>query len=348
MKKRWLAIVCCMALGASLTACGGTGETGTSAAASGSGSKSASTGGSSAQTESTPAAVGNSSAAGSDIRVAVVLHAMNSSFYTKMADGARQAGQDLGITVDVTSPTTASNLSEQVSMLESCIAADYDGIATVTWDPSGFNSVIQKAADEGIPVVGFNMDAEDCGTVAFVGQEYEDAGYQLGKYMFGEVMKGEGKYIIASCAPTDTALVAREKGIKAAAEEFPGIEYIETIDIGTDLTNAYGVIESAYLAHPEVTAVLGVDVFSEAIGNFISAYDISDSVKGAGFDLTEGTLKHITNGDMQLTVGQNPYLQGYYSVMELYMNLAHDAQFIDINTGAQLVTADNESEVEPE
>ena len=26
MKKRWLAIVCCMALGASLTACGGTGE----------------------------------------------------------------------------------------------------------------------------------------------------------------------------------------------------------------------------------------------------------------------------------------------------------------------------------
>lgn len=98
-------------------------ETGTSAAATGSGSKSASTGGSSAQTESTPAAVGNSSAAGSDIRVAVVLHAMNSSFYTKMADGARQAGQDLGITVDVTSPTTASNLSEQVSMLESCIAA---------------------------------------------------------------------------------------------------------------------------------------------------------------------------------------------------------------------------------
>ena len=342
MKKKWLAIVCSMALGASLTACGGTSETGTSAAASDSAAKSVSTGGSSAQTDNT------SAAADSDIRIAVVLHAMNSSFYTKIADGAKQAGQDLGITVDVTSPTTASNLSEQVSMLESRIAADYDGIATVPWDPSGFNAVIQKATDAGIPVIGFNNDAEDCGTVAFVGQEYEDAGYQMGKYMFGEVMKGEGKYIIASCAPTDTALVAREKGIKAAAEEFPGIEYIDTIDIGTDLTNAYGVIESAYLAHPDVTAVLGVDVFSEAIGNFISAYGISDTVKGAGFDLTEGTLKHITNGDMQLTVGQNPYLQGYYSVMELYMNLAHDAQFIDINTGAQLVTADNVSEVEPE
>lgn len=51
---------------------------------------------------------------------------------------------------------------------------------------------------------------------------------------------------------------------------------------------------------------------------------------------------------MQLTVGQNPYLQGYYSVLDLYMNLAHDGQLIDVNTGAQLVTADNVNEVEPE
>ncbi len=283
-----------------------------------------------------------------DIKIAVVLHAMNSSFYTKISDGAKAAGEDLGITVDVTSPTTASNLAEQVSLLESCITADYDGIATVTWDPSGFNSVIEKAEEAGIPVIGFNMDAEDCGTKAFVGQDYEDAGYALGKYMFGEVMNGTGKYIVASCGPADTALIARTEGIARAAEEYPDIEFVEVIDIGTDLTNAYGVIENAYLANPDVDAILGVDVFSEAIGTFIAAYDLQDEVKAAGFDLTEGTLKHIQNGDMQLTVGQNPYMQGYYSVLELYMNLAHGCDFIDLNTGAQLVTEANVAEVEPE
>lgn len=329
MFKKVLAILCCTALSISLTACGGNKNP------------------EKTDTESTSSAESENKG-NSDMKIAVVLHAMNSSFYTKMADGAKQAGADLGITVDVTSPTTASNLSEQVSMLESCVAAGYNGIATVTWDESGFNSVIKKAEDAGIPVVAFNMDAKDSGRKAFVGQEHEDAGYRLGKYMFGEVMNGEGKYMIASCAPADTALIARETGIKRAAEEFPGIEYISTIDIGTDLTGAYGVIESAYLAHPDVNAILGVDVFSEAIGNFISAYKISDEVKGAGFDLTEGTLKHITNKDMQLTVGQNPFLQGYYSVIEIYMNLAHDAQFIDIGTGAQMVTIDNVSDVEPE
>lgn len=353
MKKKILSFLLSAALVVSLTGCSGGGDSGSKVSedTKGTGVESQvnSEEKSEEKVESENTNTGNEEdKTAGDIKLAVVLHAMNSSFYTKLADGAKAAGEDLGITVDITSPTTASNLSEQVSLLESCITADYNGIATVTWDPSGFNSVIKKADDAGIPVVGFNMDAKGCGTKAFIGQEYEDAGYEMGKYMFGEVMGGKGKYLIASCAPADTALIARTDGIKRAAEEFPDIEFVDVIDIGTDLTNAYGVIENAYLANPEINAILGVDVFSEAIGTFIAAYDIKDKVKAAGFDLTEGTLKHVANGDMQLTVGQNPYLQGYYSVMELYMNLVHEAQFIDLNTGAQLVTTDNVANVKPE
>lgn len=335
MKKKMLAVVLSMAMVLSLAGCGGAATT----------EKAAEASEETATTEETTEAVATTK---SDEKVAVVLHAMNSSFYTKLADGAKAAGEDLGITVDVMAPTTASNLNEQVGLIESCISAGYTGIATVTWDPSGFNSVIKKAAEAGIPVVGFNQDAADCGTAAFVGQEYEDAGYQLGKYMFGEVMNGEGQYIVASCAPADSALIARTAGIQRAADEYPGIEFVDVIDIGTDLTNAYGVIENAYLANPEIDAIIGVDVFSEAIGTYIASNNLKDTVKAAGFDLVEGTLEHVKNGDMQLTVGQNPFMQGYYSVMELYLNAAHGAQFIDVNTGAQLVTADNVAEVEPE
>lgn len=333
MRKKLLGALLCITVIGSMMGCGDDKSSESASKASGTKEQSAS---------------GDDSVKQGDMKIAVVLHAMNSSFYTKMSDGAKAAGEDLGITVDVTAPTTASNLSEQVSLLESCITADYQGIATVTWDPSGFNSVIEKAADAGIPVVGFNQDAEGCGSAAFVGQEHEDAGYQMGQYMFGEVMKGEGKYVVASCAPTDSALIARTAGIEKAAEEYPNIEFGGVIDIGTDLTNAYSVIENAYLADSEIDAILGVDVFSEAIGTYISANGLKDKVKAAGFDLVEGTLEHVKNGDMQLTVGQNPYLQGYYSVVNLYMNLAHDGQFIDVNTGAQLVTGDNVNEVEPE
>lgn len=294
------------------------------------------------------AAAENMEKGNSDIDISVVLHAMNSSFYTKIQEGAEQAGKDLGCNVKVTACSTASSLDEQVGLLETAIASKTDAIATVTWDKTGFNATIEKAKAAGIPVVGFNQDAEGCGTEAFIGQDYVTAGYNLGKYMFGEVMKGEGTYIVASCGPTDEALVAREEGIDKAAAEYDGISKITTIDIGTDLTTAYGVIENAYLANPEVTAILGVDVFSEAIGNVIGDQGLEGKVYGAGFDLTEGTLEHVKNNEMQLTVGQNPYLQGYYSVVECFLNAAHGTDFIDLDTGAQMVTAENVNEVEPE
>lgn len=336
MKKRLLAMVMCGITAAALAGCSNSGNSGSDST-----SDSAASGASSAETS-------EAGEGGSDYTVSVVLHALNSSFYTKIQDGAVQAGKDLGITVNVSAPNQASSLQEQVGLLETAIASGSDAIATVTWDPTGFNSVIQEATDAGIPVVGFNQDAEGCGTKAFIGQDYETAGYELGKYVF-DAMGGEGTYIIASCGPTDSALVAREAGIDRAAEEYGGkVTKIETIDIGTDLTNAYSVIENAYLANPDVTAIIGVDVYSEAIGSVIEDYDLSGKVYAGGFDLTEGMLNHIKNGSVQVTCGQNPYMQGYYSVLECYMNLAHGCDFIDINTGAQLVDSTNVDTVEPE
>lgn len=308
----------------------------------------ASSGSSAPVNTETPKSSGDSTATNSNLKYAVVLHALNSSFYAKIQEGAQEAGKALGIKVDVMAPTTANNLAEQVSMIETCISSGYDGIATVIWDSDGFNDVLKKAKDAGIPVISLNQNSgKDDGTV-FVGQDLEESGYMLGKYMFGEVMKGKGKYIIASCAPADVALIAREQGIKRAAKEFPGIEFVDLVDITTDLTTAVGVIENAYLAHPDVTAFLGVDVFSEAIGTFIESNKLSGKVFGAGFDLTEGTLQHVKNNAMQLTIGQNPFLQGYYPVMQLFTQSKYGYDPLNMNTGAFLVTKENIANVKPE
>ncbi len=287
-------------------------------------------------------------AASKDVKLALVLHAMNSSFFAKIQEGAQKAGEDLGITVDVMAPSVPNSLDEQVNMIETCISKGYDGIATVVWDPEGFNSVIKKAKDAGITVVGINQDAPDSGRQAFIGQDNEDAGYQLGMYMFGDVMGGKGNYIVASCAPTNTALIARTEGIRRAAKEFPEIKELTLVDIGTDLTGAVSVIENAYAANPDVTAFLGVDVYSEAIGTFVASKGLEGKVYGAGFDLTEGTLKHIKNNAMQLTIGQNPFLQGYYPMVEMFLNKTYGYAPIDFATGAMMVTKDNVDSVQPE
>ena len=164
----------------------------------------------------------------SDLNLAFVLHSLDGSFYVKLADGAKAAAEELGVNVTVSAPNTASSLDEQVSLLETAISSGVDGIATVVWDPSGFNKTIESAKEKGIPVVSFNMTAPDSGVECFIGQDMVDAGYQLGKYMFEE-MGGKGTYIVASCAPTDTALIVKlvlirlQKSIRKSQKLQPSI-----------------------------------------------------------------------------------------------------------------------------
>jgi ABC-type sugar transport system substrate-binding protein len=283
-----------------------------------------------------------------DIRLALVLHALNSSFFVTIQDGAIAAGEDLNITVDVMAPTLPNSLAEQVAMIESCIAAGYDGIATTLWDPDGFNDVIRRAQDAGIIFVGINQDSPDSGRSVFIGQDMEPGGYTLGRYMFETVMGGSGRFIITSCAPANTALIERAEGIMRAAQEFPDIEFVDLIDIGVDLTGAVGIIENAYLANPDVDAFIGVDVYSEAIGTFIATQGLQGQLFGGGFDLTEGTLAHIRDNAMQITIGQNPFLQGWYPMINMYQHIVHGFDLLDIDTGAFMVTEHNVERVNPE
>ncbi|QGP91270.1 Periplasmic binding protein domain protein [Neomoorella glycerini] len=274
------------------------------------------------------------------LKFAMIIHDTGNSFFSVMDRAAQDAAKQLGVEVKFMGPKTF-DVAQEVNMLESAVDAGYDGIAFTAPDPKAFDRPIKKAKEKGIPTVAFNTDAPDCGRDAFVGQDLEQSGYILGKLIFEKYMKGEGKYIITTCAPGHTALEARIAGIKRAQKEFPNIQLVNIIDITSDLSKAYGVIENAYTANKDVKAFLGVDVYSEAIGTFIQTKNLNGKVLGGGFDLTPGTLKHIANGAMQVTIGQNPYLQGYFPIHMLYLKKTKDISPVNINTGVEIVTKEN-------
>lgn len=276
---------------------------------------------------------------GKKLKFAMVIHDTGNSFFSVMDKAGQDAAKQLGVEVKFMGPKQF-DVAQQISMLESAIDAGYDGIAYSAPDPKAFDKIYEKAKAKGIPMIAFNTDAPNARD-AFVGQNLEESGYVLGKIMFEKHMKGEGKFIITTCAPGHPALEARIAGIKRAMKEFPNVQLVNTIDITGDLTKAYGVIENAYTANKDIKAFLGVDVYSEAIGTFISRNNLTGKILGGGFDLTPGTLKHVQSGAMQVTLGQNPYLQGYYPIHMLYLKKTKDITPVDINTGLEIVSKEN-------
>jgi simple sugar transport system substrate-binding protein len=84
-----------------------------------------------------------------------------------------------------------------------------------------------------------------------------------------------------------------------------------------------------------------------SVGKTMEKYGLhAKGVRAGGFDLLPATLDAIAKGDLDFTIDQQPYLQGFYTVMEMAMfkfsgGLTGPA---DINTGLKFVT---KASVEP-
>jgi len=63
-------------------------------------------------------------------------------------------------------------------------------------------------------------------------------------------------------------------------------------------------------------------------------------VHGGGFDLLPRTLEIFKAGSLDFTIDQQPYLQGFYTVTEMFMFLASGGLVgpAEINTGLKFVT----------
>jgi simple sugar transport system substrate-binding protein len=65
-------------------------------------------------------------------------------------------------------------------------------------------------------------------------------------------------------------------------------------------------------------------------------------VKGGGFDLTPVTETLLNAGDLDFTIDQQPYLQGFLPILELFMYKVSKTLTgpADVNTGLKFITKD--------
>ncbi len=290
----------------------------------------------------TTAAASQEPVAEEQMKFAMIFHETSSPFAAFFKKGGEDAAKLCGVKFDFMG-TENIDIPKQVSIFENAVQGGYDSISTTIFDTKAFERGIQTANDKGVAVFSFNIDGEPGArsTLGYSGADEFGLGVRLGNYFFGEVMKGKGDYIIFPGSASLNVLVWRMDGYKEAQKAFPDIKLINIIETGWDTTKAYAVVENAYTAHPETTAMMGTDFFSEQIGAFISRNSLKDKVKAALFDPTPGIIKYLKSGDAQVVLGQNPYLQGFYAVMQGYLYLVQKQPALEVDTGYELITPES-------
>jgi simple sugar transport system substrate-binding protein len=122
------------------------------------------------------------------------------------------------------------------------------------------------------------------------------------------------------------------------------VEYLEISDaINGDATQGIPVFASFVASHPEIKAVV---TDHGGLTATIPAYMQGAGKKpgeicGAGFDLSAPIVKGVQDGYIAVVLDQQPFLQGYLPIMQLYLTSKFGFAGMNVDTGAALITHAN-------
>lgn len=277
-----------------------------------------------------------------DIEIAFVLHVLN-AFTEVIQQGAEDAGRELGVTVSVTG-VPAPNSTEQIALFEASVQQGVDGIAVVPQPGDVWETPIQEAIDAGIPVATTNVISPNSAAPVWVGQDEYTSGVTLGTELRGfleEAGTTEGLIVVGACVPGVEDLILRYDGF-ASAMEGSGFELSEAQDVTGENTSNAAAWENLATANPEAVAMVGL--CSLDIANLAPLKQRTGaSWLIAGYDLDVPTLDAIRDGVAQVTVGQQPYLQGYLPVLALVDSIRNGTPLVEgwLQVETEVVTAEN-------
>jgi simple sugar transport system substrate-binding protein len=292
---------------------------------------------------STSAAAGGGSAASGifgssqSYKFTLVNHVTTNSFFTPTQSGASDACKMLGCSYQWTGSAT-SNVSEMVNALNSAVSAGVHGIAISLVDPTAFNSPVSKALSAGIPVLAYNADVPTNPRLAYIGQDLRVSGVQMGAHIASLVPSGDVAMFIAT--PGALNIQPRIDGALQTLKSHPSITP-HVVATGAAEAQELTTINSYAVGHPNTKGLFAVDGGSTAgVAQTIQKLGLrAKGVKGGGYDLNPKTEALLAAGQIDFTIDQQPYLQGFLPILELYMyNVTQKLTGIaDVNTGLKFL-----------
>jgi simple sugar transport system substrate-binding protein len=280
-----------------------------------------------------------------------VNHVYSNPFFVPTQYGFQDAAALLGLPVPKWGGSAStSSVPEMVSFFNSAIAAKASGIATTVISSTGFTAPVNTAMNAGIPVISYNADGTVTNGVAnigtnrlcYVGQALYNSGVAMGNRIHS-LIGSPGDVVIFIATPGTGNIQPRFDGANSVLKPL-GYKVAEQATGAA--TAAEEPAENAYiLAHKStLKGAFAVDAGStQFLGPVLAKNGLAGKLPAGGFDLTPGTLNAIKAGQLNFTIDQNPYLQGFMPVLYLYLfNLSGGLLSPpNTDTGLTFVTKDN-------
>jgi simple sugar transport system substrate-binding protein len=274
------------------------------------------------------------------LRLAFITCCKDGPFYGPVKKGMRDAAEKMGVKCDWLG-TDGVDVLAQADLVRQAVANGYNGIALSIIDAKAFDTAVEEAVRQGVPVVSFNVD--DGGTpnarLSTVAQRFPEAGQALVKHVTKDIPRNA--HLLATLHDKGiSALDDRLRGMQDALRE-KNVRWTVLVT-GNDEAKGEQLIAEALRRNPDIHVVFGTGLAdTEAAGRVIEKHFSGGGRWSAGFDLSPEILRLIKAGPIRCTVDQQPYIQGFYPVVQLTLYLRYGILPSDIDAGAGIVERSN-------
>lgn len=279
------------------------------------------------------------------LRFIFITCSVEGKFFEPVKKGMRDAAEAMKVSCDFVG-TEGIDVKKQAELVRKAIADGYDGIALNLVDPNAFDDVVQEAIDAGVPVVAFNVDDHDSpnARIASVNQRLYAAGQSLGEYVSPHIPAG-----------SHILMTMHDEGVSALEDRLRGVQDVlrrkgirwTVVITGNDSVKGAAVIADAMRNHPDIRVVVATGQSdTEASGRAIKQSFSDGNYWAAGFDLSPKTLQLIREGHIRCTVDQQPYVQGFYPVVQLTLLKRFGVVPTDVDAGAAIIESSDVEQVE--
>ena len=232
------------------------------------------------------------------------------TFWDRIKSGANQAAKDTGSTLKYSADPDAT---KQATLIQNAIDSKVDGIATTLVTPDALIPTVKKAVAAGIPVDSFNSGLgfyKQAGALTHFSSDEFLAGQQAGE----KVQAAGGTKVL--CVIQQAGSVALEDRCKGVKDKFPNTQNIQVN--GADDSAVTSALQAKLSQDKDIDWVITLGA-AQALDTIKAIPAAGSKAKVGTFDLNNDAAQAVQDGKLQFCIDQQPYLQGYLSITQLYL-----------------------------
>jgi simple sugar transport system substrate-binding protein len=295
---------------------------------------------------------------------AIVTHTAGNGFFDPVYVGARVAADLIGAKVLLLgSESPTDDPAREIEILNQIVQdPTLDGLIMTTPQVGAYNDIVRAAEERGIPVAttnsydgtllnrnGISHTGQDASAAAIAGEALvaclEERGIESGSILLPSSTAMGNIEVNERVTSAFNAIVTKlqEAG---KLQNFVVDAGPENTGIDTNPNDPVNGIVSLFESRGDVVGAFAANnVFTPALAKAVAQMGKTGEICAYGFDLGPAQQEALRSGDLTGALGQQPFLQGFWPVMQLWLQIDRGIAAANLDTRAQLVTQETVGDI---